>query len=276
MKKYFSLLFLLLCLQGLNAQLSTSLVLNQPSSTLTEWMNNATVTYVVNVLDTLARPVVIKAELKSADGVVIATKDLSKAQAFTLPRGVRVFFAKDVLPLEIMQFAASYKTTLEKTGKLPAGTYQLSVQLVDSRTYAPVTTVQAKIFNLVAPQLPYLIAPVDDATLNAKKAETAMIFKWTPLLPRTAEMPFYRLQVFEVLSYQQPLQALRGNQPLLDVTLKGQTQFNWRPQMSFSNDSILRRFIWTVQTLDASQRPYIQTSANGESRSEPFLFSIVK
>ncbi|MCW3073614.1 MAG: hypothetical protein JWP69_683 [Flaviaesturariibacter sp.] len=276
MKKYFSLLFLLPCLQNVNAQITTSLVLNQPSATITEWMNNATVTYVVNVLDTVTRPVLIKAELKSADGAVIATKDLSKAQAFNLARGVRVFFAKDVLPLEITQFSGSYKAILMKTGKLPAGTYQLSVQLVNFQNFAPITAEQTKIFNLVAPQLPYLIVPVQGATLQARKAETAIIFRWTPLLPKTAEMPFYRLQVFEVLSYQQPLQALRGNQPLLDITLKGQTQYNWRPQMSFTVDSIPKRFIWTIQTLNGNQQPFIQTASNGESRSEPFLFFIGK
>jgi len=68
------------------------------------------------------------------------------------------------------------------------------------------------------------------------------------------------------------MQALRGNQPLLDQTVRGITQYIWRPQMAFSTDTLKKRFIWTVQTLNANRQPYIPTQGNGESRSEPFLF----
>jgi hypothetical protein len=273
-QKLLILICILLSVAG-SSQISTTLTINQPSATLSEWANsNSTIIYVV---DRPAGPVgsqqvLIKAELKTTDGTIVATEDLSKAQVFTLSGGTRIFYAKDVFPLEIMVFNGTYKSTLEKTGQLPAGTYQLSVQLVSPGTYAAVTPLQTRIFNLTTPQLPYLISPVNNDTLNAKKAETAIIFRWTPLIPKTQEQPFYRLQVFEILSYQQPIQALRGNQPLLDVLVRNQTQYIWRPQIPFSNDSLSSRFIWTIQTLNASKLPYVQTTGNGESRSEPFIF----
>jgi hypothetical protein len=130
------------------------------------------------------------------------------------------------------------------------------------------------VFNLTAPQLPYLITPVNNDSLQAKKSETAIIFRWTPLMPQPQQLPYYRLQVFEILPYQQPMQALRGNQPLLDQVVRGITQYIWRPQMSLSTDSIPKRFIWTVQTLNPNQQPYVPTAGNGESRSEPFMFFI--
>jgi hypothetical protein len=273
-QKLLILICILLSVAG-SSQISTTLTINQPSATLSEWANsNSTIIYVV---DRPAGPVgsqqvLIKAELKTTDGTIVATEDLSKAQVFTLSGGTRIFYAKDVFPLEIMVFNGTYKSTLEKTGQLPAGTYQLSVQLVSPGTYAAVTPLQTRIFNLTTPQLPYLISPINNDTLNAKKAETAIIFRWTPLIPKTQEQPFYRLQVFEILSYQQPIQALRGNQPLLDVLVRNQTQYIWRPQIPFSNDSLSSRFIWTIQTLNASKLPYVQTTGNGESRSEPFIF----
>jgi hypothetical protein len=259
---------------GSFAQLNATLTVNQPSATLSEWpTRNSTITYVVeNIGAGGSKQAIIKATLKTTDGSVVATTDLAKAQVFTIASGTRIFFAKDVFPLELMIFSGSYKTTLEKTGKLPSGTYQLEVQLVAPVTFAALTGVQTRTFNLVAPQLPYLISPVNNDSLDAKRSETAIIFRWTPLVPRPSEQPYYRLQVFEILPYQQPLQALRGNQPVLDQLLRAQTQYIWRPQIPFSTDSTRQKFIWTIQTLNASRQPYVQTSGNGESRSEPFIF----
>jgi hypothetical protein len=282
MKKYIALCFTVFVISQpgfsqVGQPITTTLVVNQPSSTLSEWTNNnATITFIVTKLGIVPLRVIIKAELKLTDGTVIATKDLSKAQVFTLQEGTRIFFAKDVLPLEITLFTGTYKSTLEKTGKLPSGTYQLSVQLVEPGTFAAITPLQNRIFNLTSPQLPFLIAPVNNTILDARKSETSIIFRWTPLIPRQRDQPIYRLQVFEILPYQQPLQALRGNQPLLDKQIQAQTQFIWRPQISFSTDSIPKKFIWTIQTLDSKQQPIIQTSGNGESRSEPFMFIVSK
>ena len=41
-----------------------------------------------------------------------------------------------------------------------------------------------------------------------------------------------------------------------------------------ASDSLPTKFIWTIQTLDDNKQPVLQTDGNGESRSEPFIFSI--
>ena len=272
----FSLLFLVIASVASYGQLIANLSVNQPSATLSEWsLSNTAITYIVeNRSAGGSRTVIIKSTLKTTDGTVVATTDLAKATAITLTPGTRIFFAKDVFPLEVMIFTPSFRSTLEKTGKLPSGTYLLEVQLVSPGSFAELSGVQSRMFNLSAPQLPYLITPVDRDSLPARRAETGIIFRWTPLIPRPQEQPYYRLQVFEILEYQQPLQALRANQPVLDHLLRGQTQYIWRPQILFSTDTTRRRFIWTIQTLNRNQQPYIQTSGNGESRSEPFVFYI--
>lgn len=276
MKKQIIIIFsLLFYTVNVLAQLNATLTVNNPSATVSEWANNnTTITYIVeNMSAAGARQVIIKATLKTTDGATVATTDLSKAQIFTV-QNTRVFFAKEVFPIEIMIFSGSYKTTLEKTGKLPSATYQLEVQLVAPATFAILTPVRTRIFNLSAPQLPYLITPVNNDSLDAKRSETSIIFRWTPLIPRPQEQPYYRLQVFEILPYQQPLQALRGNYPVLDQLIRMQTQYIWRPQISFTTDSTRRKFIWTIQTLDINQQPFVHTNGNGESRSEPFIFYI--
>lgn len=275
MKKYIFTTILLSCVYSMSmSQVMTSLAVNNPPATLSDWANtNSAVIYTVENISAVTRQFIIKAEITTADGTVVATKDLSRAQVFSV-QGTRIFFAKEVLPLDIMIFSGNYKTTLERTGQLPSGTYLLNVQLVEPGMFGPMSTLQSRVFNLTAPQLPYLITPVNNDSLNARKSETAIIFRWTPLTPQPQAQPYYRLQVFEILPFQQPMQALRGNQPLLDQTVRGITQYIWRPQMDLSTDTLKKRFIWTVQTLNANRQPYIPTQGNGESRSEPFIFFI--
>lgn len=275
MKKYilYVLAFLGFCLNSFS-QITTTLNITKPSSTISEWANSPTVTFITNSPYDIPQRVIIKAELKLADGTIVANKDLSKAAVFTLTRGTRIFYAQDVLPLEITLFSGSYKSTLDRTGKLPSGTYQLSVQLVEPATLAGITPIQTKIFNLTAPQLPILMMPAQDAVLDARKSETAIIFRWTSVTSIPSNQLQFRIQVFEILPNQQPMQALRANQPLLDKSINGQTQYIWRPQISFSMDSIPKKFIWSIQTLEGlTGRPLLR-EGSGESRSEPKVFTI--
>jgi len=275
MKKTLFVLLLLCCSLPVLSQLTTVLTVTNPSATVSEWAESNSFMYTVDNRSVGQRQVVINARLKTISGETVATKDLSKAAVFTIT-ATRIFLAKDIIPLDIMQFTPAYQQTLEKTGKLPAGAYQIEVQLVEPGMYGALVPLQARTFNLSAPQLPFLMTPLDKDTLSGRLSATAIIFRWTPLTPQTTAIPYYRLQVFEVLPHEQPLQSLRGSQPLLDKTLRGQTQYIWNPQISFTTDTTNRKFIWTIQTLDANQKPYVQTAGNGESRSEPRIFIVNK
>ncbi|RZJ33215.1 MAG: hypothetical protein EOO18_09165, partial [Chryseobacterium sp.] len=168
MKKSFIILLFLFLTVSAGAQFITSLNITQPPAALSEWIsNNAVVTYLVNNPD-IPRNVIIKAEIKTLAGDLVATKDLSKAQVYTIQKEVRIFHGKEVMPLETMIFAPAYINTLEKTGKLPAGTYILEVRLVSPLDFLPLSTLQARTFNLAAIQLPILLLPVENAELDAK------------------------------------------------------------------------------------------------------------
>lgn len=276
-------LFLVSCGWCADAQITASLVLkSNPTPKLLEWMNDNSV---INFIVTNPNPPnagsptprgIIKTELKLADGTVIATTDLTKAPVYTLSTGTHIFYAKDVLPLEAMIFNATYKAMLDKTGELPEGTYQLSAQIVRPQTFEPWAQPQVKTFIIPVFQLPVLIKPYNGEVLKGEEAQTAIIFRWTPRLPQLQELPNYRIQVFEVLEHQQDVQALRANQPLLDITVKGVTQYIWRPMLSFIDDTVAKKFIWTIQTLDADNEPVKTRTGNGESRSEPFVFYIAQ
>lgn len=236
MKKLILLLSIFFITATVNAQYTTNLVLAAtPPASLSEWANRREVlTYIISSAQGVSFPVIIKTEIKTTDGSVIASTDLAKAKQIILSSATTILNAADVLPLENMLFVGKYKTSLQRTGKLPADNYTLCVQLVRPADYLPASEVKCKNFYIATTQLPILMKPYNEEMLDAKMAQTAIIFRWTPLVPRLTEPASYRLQVFEILTNQNPVQALRSNQPLLDKEIRGATQYIWQPQLSFT------------------------------------------
>ncbi len=279
MKINISFFILWMIATSVHAQINTILNIQPaPTAILSEWSGkNAIVTFIVTKADSFPQRAIFKTELKLIDGTVIGVTDITRATPILLTRGTKVFFSKDVMPLEIMNFTGKYKNLLDRTGKLPADNYQMCVQLLGQGPLGiqPLASEKCKNFAMVALQLPILVLPAKNVVLNRLSAQTAITFRWTPLIPAAQSLPTYRLQIFEVYDNQQPLQAMRSNQPVLDISLKAVTQYIWRPGLAINaTDSIPAKFIWTIQTLDDSGLPAVQTENNGESRSEPFLFMI--
>ncbi|MBK8521426.1 MAG: hypothetical protein IPL54_11360 [Chitinophagaceae bacterium] len=255
----------------------------QPPAQLSEWGNRREV---LTLIVTGGQPGApggqfkIKTEIKTTDGTVVASADLAKTPVFTLnSTGTPlILFANDVMPLEFMVFTGKYKTSLQRTGKLPAGNYILCARPVNIIDYTPQGEEQCKTFYLASTQLPILMKPYNEEVMDAKQAQTAIIFRWSPVVPTQPSPVTYRIQVFEVLPTQSPVQALRSNQPLLDKEVVAATQFIWQPQLSFlpydEETKKLPTFIWTIQSLDASGNPVTQTDGNGEARSEPLIFFV--
>lgn len=261
------------------AQINGNLVLaTQPPAQLSEWGNRREVlTLILSAPGAVAGQFKLKTEIKTPDGTVIGSADLAKTIVFTSSStGPTILFANDVMPLEYMIFSGKYKTALQKTGKLPADNYTLCVQPVRPTDYVSMGEVQCKSFYLASMQLPVLMKPYNEEILDGKIAQTAITFRWTPVAPRQTSPVTYRLQVFEVLPTQTPMQALRSNQPLLDKEILAATQFIWQPQLAFlpyDNETAKRpTFIWTIQSLDKNHNPVTQTDGNGEGRSEPIIF----
>ena len=186
MKKLILIGFLLLQFLNLSAQTPVTKlnIQSNPNSVLSQWMNDQTVMiYTISIQGNLAYQILINAQIKSSDGSVIASKNLVQSVPFTLASGNSFYYAKDVMPIEEMIFNGSYKSSVLKTGKLPAGNYQITIQLVKAGTFEPVSDEVTGFFNVVAPQLPVLVLPVQYDTLNKNEAQDAIIFRWTSVIP---------------------------------------------------------------------------------------------
>jgi len=258
---------------AVTAQFTVNLLLNsRPPAYLSDWNSplagQLLVTY--NGASQTAR-VKLAAQLQDASGTTIAVSNNTTAQLISINTGANIIRIDRVLQLENMQFKGG-ANSLSTSGKLAAGNYRLCVQLV-TIDGVPITEPQCKPFTQLNYQLPFLLSPNDKTWLDANMAQTAIIFRWSSLVPASQEPATYRLQVYEVLPAQTPMQALRSNQPILLTELRRITQYIWRPQLSFK-DSANHVFIWTVQTLDSKGTPITTSDENNKGRSEPRVFGV--
>lgn len=293
MKKLFLSAVLFFTVQWLPAQLAANLVLSpNPPGTITDWADKKETLSLV-VINQSGAPArfIVKAEFKLTDGTVIGSADLAKARVFNLQAASLVLNAADIIPFDIVTFTGKYKTSLDKTGKLPAGTYMFCIRLVAPGSFQPVSEERCRVFNIASLQLAIPVMPFNEQVLNTGAAQTAVTFRWTPVTPSTSFPVTYRLLVFEVNNNQTPMQAVRSNMPVLNKDITGTTQFIWQPQgminTSESNqheqiktDSVAvtrqKTFVWTLQCLDNLGRPISDGNVNSDGISEPIIFFVGK
>ena len=281
MKKY-HLLFtvvMFLMVQLAQAQITLNLALNKrPQPWLSDWVNPVNgqmiITYMVR--PTLNDPSVkLKTTLLDERGNIIGISDINSARIYTLKAGVNQFSIADALQLQNLALQGNFQNLLQRTGRLTAGQYQLTVEVMNTRGDV-VRAKQTQIFFITSYQLPILMQPANGSTLDARLAQNIIMFRWTNLIPSSGEFFQFRVQVFEILPGQTPMQAFRGNRPLLDEpAIKGSTQYIWRPNLPMLDSTANKQFIWTVQTLDANGLPIPGMDMNIQGRSEPAIFSIV-
>jgi hypothetical protein len=281
MKKYHLLLTvaLFLMVQVAQAQITLNLALNKrPQPWLSDWVNPVNgqmiITYMVR--PTLNDPSVkLKTTLLDERGSIIGISNINSARIYTLRAGVNQFSIAEALQLQNLVFQGNFQNLLQRTGRLTAGQYQLTVEVMNI-TGDVVRAKQTRIFFITSYQLPILMQPANGGTLDARLAQNIIMFRWTNVIPSSGEFFQFRVQVFEILPGQTPMQAFRGNRPLLDEpAIKGSTQYIWRPNLPMLDSTANKQFIWTVQSLDANGLPIPGMDMNIQGRSEPAIFSIV-
>lgn len=278
MKKITITILFLVALHVLHAQINLSFNMNaRPVANISEWATRRDVlTLIASSLPVSNYPnnVKINTTILTSDGKNVAVTDMQKAPVKALARtGPTMFSAADVVNLQAMVFESSFQDKINRTGKLPAGSYQIIVRLDSTSLPIAFVTTQPRFFFLSATQLPVLIIPANEAVLPTAVAQTAITFRWTALSPRPKDAVRYRVQVFEVLANQTPMQALRSNQPLLDKEVVNTTQYIWQPQLSFANGAD-NKFVWTVQSFDFQGQIITGEVPNGEGRSEAKIFIV--
>lgn len=272
-------LFNITTLQQLSAQSFTAqMVLTaRPTSLLSNWANhpeilNYIVTYYGGPIggNYTAK---IKATFKDGAGNIIGTSDLNLLPNRIFVPGTTVLQSKDAVLLQSIRFTGNVQRSINTSGRLPAGSYQLALQIIDAKTLQSLTNEISRPFTVMSYQLPILMQPQNQSVLMAEQARGVITFRWTQLAPApTQDRISYLLQIFEIQEGQNPMQAFRSNQPLLNQQVLGVTQYIWQPQLYMADSSQNRKFIWTIQTIDALGVGF--NNGVGDGRSEPFWFEI--
>ena len=275
---FFILLIICLISQTVSAQYTLNLTIGYPAPTyLYDWNNSRAglMTVIVNTDKPPTYTVKFRTQLQNSDGGIIATSNNAAATIYTLHTGANTFSLDKVLQFENLQFTdGTVVNSIQTSGKLPAGNYQICVSLLNSLTGTELIKVPVcRPFVQASYQLPYLLSPADKTWLDANIAQSVITFRWSSIVPQSKEQVIYRVQVFEVIEGQQPMQSLRSNQPILDMEVRNTTQYFWRPQLSLK-DSIGHIFIWTVQTLDSKGAPITSIDEITQGRSEPRVFGV--
>lgn len=279
-KIFFISLFCFLCQQVCTAQIRLTLALNsRPLPYLADWYKpingQLIITYFPGQLPQ-EQFIKLQTTLLDLNGSEIAKSNISTATTYKLLVGINLFTIADALQLQNLILSGTVQSLLQRSGRLPAGQYQLSVRILNlqgDKVYAE----QTRPFFVTAYQLPVLMQPANGASLDARIAQNVISFRWTSLEPTAEQGTRYRVQVFEILAGQTDMQAYRSNRPLLDEeAIRGSTQFIWRSNLPMLDSTANSRFIWTVQTLDEKDQPIPTNDAFTQARSEPAVFTIYR
>ncbi|MEJ5995975.1 hypothetical protein WG904_16225 [Pedobacter sp. Du54] len=259
------------------SQITINLALNsRPQPWLNDWNNPINGQLIISYIPVVISDpnVKLRTTLLDGSGAVIASSNTASARVYRLKDGVNLFSIADALQFQNLTFSGKAQTLLQRTGRLSAGLYQMTVEVVNTAGDV-VRAKQTKPFSMVDYQLPLLMSPSNEASLEAHIAQRTIVFRWTSLIPAVPELPEYRIQIFEILPDQTPMQAFRGNRPLLnEKVVRGTTQYVWRPQLAMLDSTSNKRFIWTIQTFDREGMPLKGVDATTQGRSTPFIFKI--
>ncbi len=183
--------------------------------------------------------------------------------------------------LQVDEFTTRSFSANELTGSLQGcrdlkdGNYSICVQFYNADRVA-ISNEVCKDFTVETPKEtdfapPTLITPDNDKSFTAAEMLKPVMFRWTPLVPKPQEPVTYRLKVWQLMQGQNPMAAMRTNQPIVTKDVDNITQAMatgiytgpCRPPMLCS-------FVWQVQALNRKGKPM----GRNEGKSEPFNFKV--
>ena len=190
--------------QGLTLSLNVS---SHPNPYLSEWESHRE-TAILTITNLTGAPVKCRLHARVLlDGDLKAETNTDKMADLTIPMNVSMYFADELVPGSAVKFYGEVEKTAKKTGMLPAGTYQLCVELVNN-LHKPISEAVCRSFFVTSYQLPTLLHPINDTRFGMGQRP---MFRWTPVIPSPPRGVIYRVMLFEVLQGQYPMQAFRAN-----------------------------------------------------------------
>jgi hypothetical protein len=162
----------------------------------------------------------------------------------TFPDGSYVLHTPEILDWRTAQFMGDVGQSVDESGHLPDGVYQVCIDLRNIRNQQgqgiPDTTLCAQ-FLSVNPKPPVLLFPRDKSTAST----TQPVFQWTPVVSEVGRVLTYQLRIVEMLPKQTALQAIEANVPVLEQFLTGLNVLPYPASAPHLLEG--RKYAWRVQ-----------------------------
>jgi len=173
-----------------------------------------------------------------------------------------------------MTFHGKLKEGFDRTGRLPDGTYLLTVHCFNVTSTAGGSLPDffaTTSFTISVPQPPSLLYPANESVVGTPNP----VFQWMPSLRASGDQPAYRFRLVEMLPGQTPLRAIEGNVPLAETTIQNTTALTYPPYVPQLVSG--RRYAWRVQSIEPPnpQLPsdVIFPVGTNEGKSQVFTFT---
>jgi len=271
--KRFTLIILLLSMQLIQAQIHVSLnVSSHPTPQISEW-ENRNETAILTITNTNpnmeGENYKILAYLYLDDRLIAETR-YQDMPILQLPLGTDTFMADQIIPFQALDIHEQQgeRTTIIRTGMLPAGNYRFCVQLMDMENN--VISLPERVCNnmiITDYQMPELILPTNLQEISATNAPN-IIFRWTPIspMPPAQDGVKYIVSVSEIQNGQTPQQAFISNHPIIEEEVIGanylymaSTNINLTGTAVFGNNQT--NYVWSVKAVRMNDTPYATTNS---------------
>ena len=126
---------------------------------------------------------------------------------FLLPTGSKRINAQEISPIDVEKYSDEVEETLNKTGTLQSGTYNICLYVMDANTNQPLGSFcnDYEILNLTQSEL---MSPLDKETVR----DVLPMFNWLPPVPLPhGSIIFYEITIVEILERQTAFYAMLSN-----------------------------------------------------------------
>ncbi len=226
-----------------------------PSSYFSDWQNNPSIASLTILNGTgTQQQVKIYFTISMIDGrqVISANSDL----IILLP-GTNLLNNTVMLRGSLNNYNAAIKDQVIRTGRIPEGTYIVSITIKTTSGATVVTNSRAN-FTIVYPDPPRLVFPANSSAATG----TYPVFQWTPIQVPIQYQLHYVLKIAEVLQGQTPLKALTSN--ILQYENDNLTTTTLQYPISALPLKSGKTYAWQVLALDQNGFPPSTNSGKSE------------
>ncbi|HET9137304.1 MAG TPA: hypothetical protein VFO76_11755 [Candidatus Kapabacteria bacterium] len=144
-----------------------------PSPYLSDWQSNPqSIILTANLAQPYNQPVKLMAQL-TLNGQVVAKTNPQKMKLLSLHQGMNSFIAIDLVPYSAIDFTGSIDQSVQRSGMLPEGNYQICIWFVDGETPREIGGSACNPFTIRDIQPPTLLSPANGAVFQGSQLRTS-------------------------------------------------------------------------------------------------------